>query len=339
MSLSKESLDLTMYFKSTLQSLLDLEDAASDAAIHTAMQKMITKIYAKLEELRYLAESFPALVWDNDGKIRELRERKDLYTACLLTAILLQKIQQKSKALTEKITFQQLHENDIRTQLQEMVQVVNHVEELMNLQERIINEGSANKQLIKKLEQKYAKRIEELETKITGMETKVLEIDELIAKGKLPKKRFFRKKKFIKALSDIIARDLPTIQAEFGAFTTIPTLYKRIQEKYDLDLDLEDILDACEVLAAKRVIPGVKALSSGTRVIELVPVELDPDQHVVLQLALEKGYVTAEDIILHTKWDEFRVKRILEFFENNKIARYVQSFEEGERWYFPGLSE
>ncbi len=339
MNLARESLDLNDYFKSSLNSMSDLEDAMSTSSFSNALRKMITKIYTKLEEQRYVAESFPSLVLLENGKMQNIQERKDLYTSRLLTAILLQKIEQKCKKLTDAISFDQISVSDLKMALQELMQVTNHVEELTNLQERLINEGNTNKQFLKKLERKYAKRIEELESKLSGTEEKVLEIDELITKGKLPKKRFLRKKKFIKALSDLIAKDLPNFHAEFGAFTTIPTLYNKIQDQYDLDLDLEDIIDACEVLSAKGIIPGIKTLPSGTKIIELTPVELDPDQNVVLQLALEKGYVTLEEVILRTRWDEVRAKRILEFFENNKVARYVQSFEEGERWYFPGLSE
>ncbi len=336
---TKNSLDLNHFFKLALDSLLDLEDSLTSNSAFSNLHRLVNKLYSHVEELRYTVESFPKLIWSKQEKIQKIDERKDLYTARLLTIVLLQKITQSSKKLTEKMDFQQITLTEAREILQEMMLVTNHIEELISLQERLLNEGTINKQILKKLEKKYAKRIEELESRITGKEQKVMDIDRLIATQKLTKKRFFGKKKFIKRLADLITEDLPTFQAEFGAFATIPIFYKKVKEKYDVDLDVDDITDACDFLAVKGIIPGIKTLTSGTKVIELVPVEMDSDQNVVLQLALEKGYITLEEILVRTRWDEMRARRILEFFENNKIARYVQSFEEGERWYFPGLSD
>ena len=64
---------------------------------------------------------------------------------------------------------------------------------------------------------------------------------------------------------------------------------------------------------------------------------LGSDARQVFDLAVNKGYVTLEEVVLGTKWDQQRVIRVLESLVSQKIARKVSSLDTGDQYYFPGL--
>jgi biotin operon repressor len=102
--------------------------------------------------------------------------------------------------------------------------------------------------------------------------------------------------------------------------------------------ELGDIIKAIEVLKDAGLITGVKTLPSGVKIVEFLPVELTDDSNAVLALATEKGWLTAEEIMLKTKWSRERVERTLQSLQQLGVTRIDQSYANGTRWYFPGLA-
>jgi hypothetical protein len=102
--------------------------------------------------------------------------------------------------------------------------------------------------------------------------------------------------------------------------------------------ELGDIIKAIEVLRDAGLIIGVKTLPSGAKIVEFLPVELTEDSNIVLSLAADKGWLTAEEIMLRTNWSRERVERTLKSLEQYGMARVDLSYATGTRWYFPGLA-
>jgi uncharacterized membrane protein len=101
--------------------------------------------------------------------------------------------------------------------------------------------------------------------------------------------------------------------------------------------ELGDIVKAIDVLKDSGLVTGVKTLPSGVRVVEFLPVELADDSNAVLDLAAEKGWVTAEELMFKTRWPKARAERALKSLEELGVTRVDQSYAAGTRWYFPGL--
>jgi hypothetical protein len=101
---------------------------------------------------------------------------------------------------------------------------------------------------------------------------------------------------------------------------------------------LGDIIKAIGVLQDAGLIPGIKTLPSGVKIVEFLPVEVSDDSKTVLDLAVQKGWVTVEEIMLKTNWPTERAERALENLEKLGLARTDISYAKGKRWYFPGLA-
>ena len=93
---------------------------------------------------------------------------------------------------------------------------------------------------------------------------------------------------------------------------------------------------ACNQLKKQSLIEGISK-SGGVKIVEFIPVQLGKDAKSIFQLAVNKGYVTMEEVMLKTKWDQQRVIRILDSLVSQKIAQKVNSLDSGEQYYFPGL--
>lgn len=98
-----------------------------------------------------------------------------------------------------------------------------------------------------------------------------------------------------------------------------------------------DVIRALNILEKAEVIPGVKKLDSGIKIVEFIPVELTPDQSIILNLASKTGSITMEKIIMKTNWTQDRIERALEFLIENNMAKLDISYATGKKYYFPGL--
>ncbi len=100
---------------------------------------------------------------------------------------------------------------------------------------------------------------------------------------------------------------------------------------------VDDVERAIKELEKRKVIPGLRQLRSGVKIVVFIPAELSDDQNEILSIASEKGYVTPEDVMLKTGWSKERVNAALTALEESGIARKEESYAYGEKYYFPGL--
>ena len=98
-----------------------------------------------------------------------------------------------------------------------------------------------------------------------------------------------------------------------------------------------DVVRALNILEKAGVIQGIKKLDSGIKIVEFIPVELTPDQNIILNLASKKGYITMEELIMQTNWPQDRIERVLQSLIDKNIAKVDSSYATGKKYYFPGL--
>ncbi|TFG01714.1 MAG: hypothetical protein EU542_06470 [Promethearchaeota archaeon] len=99
----------------------------------------------------------------------------------------------------------------------------------------------------------------------------------------------------------------------------------------------KDVVKAIEELADADLIPPIKELESGVKLVQFVPTDLTQDHETVLSLATRKGWISLEELLLKTKWTQERGERVLESMRENGIARLDASYAEGKKYYFPGI--
>lgn len=102
-------------------------------------------------------------------------------------------------------------------------------------------------------------------------------------------------------------------------------------------LETKDIEKAVKILKKNNIIPGIKELKSGVKIISFFPIELTDDQNEVLSIASRKGFTTLEEIMLKTDWTKARAQNALQALEQGGITRKDESYAHGEKYYFPGL--
>ena len=102
-------------------------------------------------------------------------------------------------------------------------------------------------------------------------------------------------------------------------------------------LETKDIEKAVKILKKNNIIPGIKELKSGVKIISFFPIELTDDQNEVLSIASRKGFTTLEEIMLKTDWTKARAQNALQALEQGGITRKDESYAHGEKYYFLGL--
>ncbi|MHA1882950.1 MAG: hypothetical protein ACTSUO_07880 [Candidatus Thorarchaeota archaeon] len=98
-----------------------------------------------------------------------------------------------------------------------------------------------------------------------------------------------------------------------------------------------DVIEAVNRVADHGLIPGIKTLRGGVKVVELRPLELRRDQADIINLAAIKGYTSVEEAILELKWSEDHARQVLTSLVDSGMAVADIRFSTGGRYYFPGL--
>jgi hypothetical protein len=98
-----------------------------------------------------------------------------------------------------------------------------------------------------------------------------------------------------------------------------------------------DVIEAVNMVAKHGLIPGIRTLKGGVKVVELRPLELRRDQADVINLAASKGFVTVEEIMLEFKWSEDHARQVLTSLVDAGMAIADMRFSTGGRYWFPGL--
>ena len=125
---------------------------------------------------------------------------------------------------------------------------------------------------------------------------------------------------------------------ETGGIMTLAETVLMINEGRPTELvSALDVVRAINILEKAEVIPGIKKLDSGIKIVEFIPVELTPDQNIILNLASKKGFITLEEIIMNSNWTQERIERVIQTFIDNNLAKVDSSYATGKKYYFPGL--
>jgi len=147
------------------------------------------------------------------------------------------------------------------------------------------------------------------------------------------------KGKFYDQLSYVILKILKDECPKRGGIITLSDIVLLVNRgREDDPLTPDIVLTALKNLEEKNVIPKIKLLPSGAKIVSFSPVELSNDHWFVLDLASSKGWVTQEEIILKTGWSTEKVQMVLEDLERTGVAVRDAKYEKGLRWYFPSFA-
>ncbi len=318
------------YLKSS-KALNQLNDSVSRQAKHYS--KQFIKIYTTFEEIRYSSESIPDYILHQNKKKSNLKMSGEIRVAQLLSAILCENITDLSMKLSNGLEFES-DNVDIREDMLEIQELVARLEEVVQVQQKLANGAEISSEAVKNLQKKYEARIQQLEEELLRKEGRSLTVTALDARKK-PK--IFGKGKFIDNLGDLVLEYGKSLRASSGGYISLANLYSSLKSQVpDINFSIKDLEKACIQLAKQSLIERISK-PAGVKIVEFIPVQLGKDARSVFELAVTKGFVTMEEVMLRTKWDQQRVIRILESLVSQKIAQRVTSLDSGEQYYFPGL--
>ena len=318
-------------FKTASNALNQLSNTAAMKAKH--ISDLVIKSYTQFEEIRYLSETVPDIILYSDNKMANLKESGEIRVAQLLASILCDQITERSKLLIDDLEFGN-KELDLRSELLDLREQITRLEDVVQVQNKLANGASVSTEGIKNLQKKYDSRIQQLERELLRKEGRTLTITALDA---TKKPKIFGKGKFVDNLADLILEQGKTLRASSGGYISMANLYTSLKNQVpDIKFSLKDLEKACKQLTKQSLIEGVSK-QSGIKIVEFTPVTLGKDAQNIFSLAIEKGYVTFEEVMIHTKWDQQRVMRVLDSLVNQKVARKVSSLDSGDQYYFPGL--
>ncbi|NWF95116.1 MAG: hypothetical protein HXY34_03150 [Candidatus Thorarchaeota archaeon] len=98
-----------------------------------------------------------------------------------------------------------------------------------------------------------------------------------------------------------------------------------------------DVIEAVNRVAEHGLIPGIRTLRGGVKVVQLRPLELGPDQAEVINLAATRGSVTIEEVMMQLKWSEDHARQVLTSLVDAGMAVANVRLSTGGRYHFPGL--
>lgn len=99
-----------------------------------------------------------------------------------------------------------------------------------------------------------------------------------------------------------------------------------------------DVIEAVNRVAEHGLLPGIRTLRGGVKVVELRPLELRRDQADIINLAASKGHVSVEEVMMQLKWSEDHARQVLASLADTGMAVADIRFSTGGRYHFPGLS-
>ena len=136
---------------------------------------------------------------------------------------------------------------------------------------------------------------------------------------------------------DILAKAKENQEYTGGIMTLGEVVLMVNEDRPGKIITAKDIVEAIDKLVKAKIIPEIRELKDGVKIIEFIPANLSPDQEEVLSLSTRKGWISLEELILKTNWTQERAERILESMRDSGIARVDASYAEGKKYYFPGL--
>ncbi|MHA2243407.1 MAG: hypothetical protein ACXADY_00400 [Candidatus Hodarchaeales archaeon] len=319
------------YFLKASDALTRLNSSVSTNA--RSVSDIAVKIYTKFEEIRYTSETIPDFILHPDQTKSNLKSSGEIRVAQLLASILCERIADQSMRLTENLDFNE-DDLNVREEIREIHEQVTRLNEVVQVQKKLADGAPVSTESIKNLQKKYDARIKQLEQELLRKEGRALTVTALDA---TKKPKLFGKRKFEETLADLILEYGKSLRASSGGYISLANLYTAIKSQIpDMKFSIKDLEKSCKRLKKQSLIEGISK-RSGVKIVEFVPVTLGSDARRVFDLAVNKGYVTLEEVVLGTKWDQQRVIRVLESLVEQKIARKVSSLDTGDQYYFPGL--
>jgi len=319
------------YFLKASNALTRLNNSVSTNARSVA--DITVRIYTKFEEIRYISETIPDFILHPDQTKSNLKSSGEIRVAQLLASILCERIADQSTRLAEDLDFGE-EDLDIREEIREIREQITRLNEVVQVQKKLADGAPVSTESIKNLQKKYDTRITQLEQELLRKEGRALTVTALDV---TKKPKLFGKGKFEETLDDLILEYGKNLRASSGGYISLANLYTALKTQVpDVEFSTKDLEKSCKRLKKQSLIEGI-VKRSGVKIVEFVPVTLGSDARKVFDLAVNKGYVTLEEVVMGTKWDHQRVIRVLESLIEQKIARKVSSLDTGDQYYFPGL--
>jgi hypothetical protein len=132
--------------------------------------------------------------------------------------------------------------------------------------------------------------------------------------------------------------DVATVHASKGLMGLAELIVEVVKRMPELKaISYSDVIEAVNRVAEHGLIPGIRTLRGGVKVVELRPLELRRDQADVVNLAASKGYVSVEEVMMLMKWSEDHARQVLSSLVDAGMAVADIRFSTGGRYYFPGL--
>jgi len=173
--------------------------------------------------------------------------------------------------------------------------------------------------------------------KIEPLENEVEALRERYYKPKPPK---FDDKDYLAKLRGFLLEIGNELIIEKGGIISVLELYSYIKAEYPLfDIPPKEVLKALRALEKNNLIVGIKTLEgSNINIVQFVPSDLTSDLTEILNLAAQHEYLTLDEIISETGWNQFRIMTSIQLLEEKGIVKSEESYREGKKWYFPTLN-
>lgn len=319
------------YFLKASNALTRLNSSVSTNARSAA--DITIKIYTRFEEIRYMSETIPDFILHPNQTMSNLKSSGEIKVAQLLASILCERITELSTRLAEGLDFGE-EGLDVREEIREIREQISRLNEVVQVQKKLADGAPISTENIRDLQKKYETRIKQLEQELLRKEGRALTVTALDA---TKKPKLFGKAEFEQTIDDLILEYGKNLRASSGGYISLANLYTALKTQVpDVKFSTKDLENSCKRLQKQALIEGVSK-RAGVKIVEFVPVALGGDARKVFDLAVNKGYVTLEEVVLGTKWDQQRVMRVLDSLVEQKIARKVSSLDTGDQYYFPGL--
>lgn len=125
---------------------------------------------------------------------------------------------------------------------------------------------------------------------------------------------------------------------ETGGLLTVPDIFERVNTgELQGIITLDDVEKAVKILKKNNVIPEIRSLENGVLIASFFPVQYTQDQAAILNLVKEDGVITTGDVCKNLNWTLERAERALQNLVDTRVARIMETFRTGKRYFFPSL--
>ena len=125
---------------------------------------------------------------------------------------------------------------------------------------------------------------------------------------------------------------------ETGGLLTVPDILDRVNTGVlQGNITMEDVEKAVKLLKKNNIIPEIRTLESGVLVASFFPVQYTQDQASILNLVKDDGVITTGDVCKGLNWTVERAERALQNLVDTRVARIMETFRTGKRYFFPSL--